>query len=152
MRNCSGGRPLNSVVSWHMSSVVTISRKNGNPLSYEEFVKIAKSDPEFVADPKSAQLETPSFIWKPTAPSAPTYFHFWRPEVAVESPSPDALRKMVAVASSLDAELRDESGEVIDIANVASAEAVYHHNAKVGLVAMALILGVIIGVLVWVLR
>ena len=94
-----------------MSYVVTIKRTAGPPVSYQEFVEIASKDPAFSPDPVSAQLPEPSFQWIAPKSKKISLFHYWSAEIAVETPSGEALQKLQDIAKQLNAEVFGEEGE-----------------------------------------
>ncbi|MEK6742716.1 MAG: hypothetical protein AABZ15_03855 [Nitrospirota bacterium] len=123
-----------------MSYVVTIKRTAGPPISYQEFVEIALKDPAFSPDPVSAQLPEPSFQWIAPKSKKKSIFHYWSPEIAVETPSGEALRKLQDIAKQLNSELYGEEGE-----NLTSVEAYELDMGNRGVLSSSCIAAVIIG-------
>jgi hypothetical protein len=131
-----------------MSYVVTVKRTAGPPISYQEFVEIVSKDPAFSPDPVSAQLPEPSFQWIAPKSKKESFFHFWSPEIAVETPSGEALRKLQDIAKQLNAEVFGEEGE-----NLSNAEASDLDTGDGGVLSSSCITAIIIGgliVLYWI--
>lgn len=100
-----------------MSYVVSVRREDGTPITYSEFVEAISGDAEFSLAPESEGVRKPSFVWTAGGTGSQTFFHFWTQEIAVESPSGGALKKLQELAQKLDAEVYGEEGEILSEIN-----------------------------------
>lgn len=94
-----------------MSYVVSITRGEEKPIQLNEFEKAVSNDPEFTKAPECQDHNSPSYIWTTNNSNKESYFHYWQPNIAIESPSYQALIKIQQLAKKLDANVIGEEGE-----------------------------------------
>jgi hypothetical protein len=99
-----------------VSYVVSIRRTKENPIQLNEFEKAVSDDPEFTKATEIQDQNSPSYIWIQHNSIKETYFHYWQPDISIESPSEQAFEKIQQLASKLDASVIGEEGEALSSA------------------------------------